>query len=302
MILNFFTFFTIFVTALLIIYKLHDVEITKRSIFSWCIIYIELYLFLWGFTVLFNLKEPIYIENISQYSLLRYAIFVSLTLIFGIFYYIFKSSKPTEIGKILSIMSYPYVKEEVTNLLNHIYSTKLYNKANAILYNIRNKYYCKIIYLLFTFFTYHAIRIIHLTFFIYFVFFHGDFFLLIAMLPFTMLSWFFNYLLFWFEAYVRINTSKGAEIVTANTQKVQENFNIVRITEDDLKLSLTPYGKSLGYEDTQLPILTVQWLALFHTSYLINYYKRKTQRLDKILLSIRICCWIYLSFLLFTNV
>jgi hypothetical protein len=295
----FLAFLLIIVLLFMILYHFNRIPVNKTSIFSWCIISLELYLFVLGFWALFNLKAPIYIENVSQYSLLRYTIFLIIIMILGISYYIVKAKKPSEVQRIIIKISYPCVKEEIVHILNNVFDKKLYNIANALISNVRNSHKWKITFLVFTFLVYHGMRIVSLTLFVYFVFFHGDLSLLILILPITFTGWVFNYLLYWFEAYIKVNVNKGKEILNVVYKKVHNNSATIYATEDDLELSLTPYGKSLNYEDTQLPELTAQWLMLFHMSYLINNYKLKMQILDKILLGIRIFCWMYISYLLF---
>lgn len=118
-------------------------------------------------------------------------------------------------------------------------------------------------------------------------------------MPLTFFSWIFSYLLYWFENYVKINVEKGNKIVSVSNKNLKDNSEVIYVTEKDIELSLTPYGKSLDYEEIQIPQLTAQWLMLFHMSYLIRNYKLKTQILNKVLLMSRILCWIYISHLLF---
>lgn len=140
-----------------ILYKFYNIPVTKRSILSYCVIYVELYLFILGFLTFFKSLSPIYIEDLSKNSLFRYPIFLLILIIIGTFYYIFKFKNSSEIEEIFKYISYPYVKEEITHMLNNIYGNKLYNIANIIIYNVRENFVWKFTFLGVIFFTYHGI-------------------------------------------------------------------------------------------------------------------------------------------------
>jgi len=291
-------FFIVTVLFFIALYTFYKLTITKKSIFSFLVITLELYLFTLGFITLFNLKEPIYIENLSKYFFIKYMAFLTLLGLAGISYYFYNIKNPHKIARILSRVLHPYAKEEVTYVINTIFYTKIYNIANIIIFKVRHNPIWKINFHIFIFFVYHGIRIIYIIVYIFFVFFHGDFAWCIYILPLIFINRVFNYLLYWFEAYIKVNTDKGKQIVSVTYKKTQNNPKVIYATEDDLELFLTPYGESLGYEPNQLSELTTQWLRLFHMSYLLSQYKSKMHFLDKILILIRLSCWIYFTYLL----
>lgn len=139
---------------------------------------------------------PIYIENLSIFSIYRYLIFVIFSFIFFFMYIVIRFN--TRLQPFFSnLLSYvPSLKEEIRLLLYKYNDFWLGNLCVNIIDLLFDKKIFRYFFFAFRFFLYSILKAMRLYFFMGFVFFHQDLRILLYLAPVFFIAWLLNFLFY----------------------------------------------------------------------------------------------------------
>lgn len=293
-----FIFFSLF--AYLIIYTLRKLP---QSLSSFFLFSLNLFIgtsFIFGIScIIQGLPYAIYIEDLSQAAYFRYSVYIFIVMSCILLYFInfFHANKTSTFYK--NINNYPYLKEEVRKIL---YS---WNKTffGPLFTNVLDKLYISTRLQVFLFclhFTMcYLIKILQIIFFLNFVLFHGDLRYVFFLLPFSFLSWIFDFFSYYFEVYIKSSLNYICEIlyVIPITPLTLDEYaaKYVLKTGNDFTFKITPFGYNEGFTEgannAGLKSLANSWLKFQHLNIVIKKYKKFLYFFNIILLSLRVLCW-----------
>lgn len=226
--------------------------------------------------------EPLYLENLSYFTTLRYVILMSILLLISLSILIKKIviNNPfqpyAEIHLILFSWNYILSDKIGLFLLKKLISSKIY----------------RIIYLVLDVISNIVFKLISLFLLINFVFLSGDLRLLINLIPFLLLTIIYSHLQYYFEYLIRGNMDEIRKVVILKTSFPNE-------TNEPLVFSLTEYAKTQKLTLEDLPILSYKWLQLSNLSQFLKY-KKIVKMISLVLSFIQLNFWVIASFYVLT--
>lgn len=297
------------------VYTLRNLPLSTSSFFLFSLNLFICLSFIFGISyTIHGLPHAIYIEDISQAAYYRYCIYIFIVVSCIPLYFINKNFYSAfKTYSLYQSITYPYLKEETrkilyswnetffgplfTNFLDRLYSSPMLQK---ILFSLH-------------FILCYFIKILQIVFFFNFVFFHGDLRFVLFLLPFSFLSWIFEFFSYYFETYIEHSLHYISEILSVQTKiplTISERSSAYILkTENDFIFTITPFGYTEGFfegiNNSGLNSLANSWLKFQHLSIIIRRYKKFLYFFNVILLSLRILCWfgiIIFPFMSFTDV
>jgi hypothetical protein len=161
--------------------------------------------------VINGIDNPIFIENLSFSTMVRYIFFLSITVIGVTLFWSFKISKEPILNTLYLKFKFPYLLEELVKMLRVFESTIF----GPFFYWLLHQCYQNNIkqYLLFTlhFILCKVIPLITALLFFNFAFFLGDLRLVLYCIPLTLMSWSFRVFWYYFTSFITLN---GKELLT----------------------------------------------------------------------------------------
>lgn len=163
--------------------------------------------------------------------------------------------------KYLDIFSFPYLYEEIRVILytwnNKIFGPicsylidKLYLSANS-----RNFFIT--LYIILSV----LIPLMQSVLFLYFVLFDGDLRYNLYLLPFSLLSWIFRHLIYYFKTFFDGTCNYIRELIIVNAKIPLENTQeYVTLYPSQLEFILTDKGRAFGITEETLPLIIKQFL------------------------------------------
>jgi hypothetical protein len=126
------------------------------------------------------------------------------------------------------------------------------------------------------------------------ILFHGDFRLILYVLPLSCLSWIFRYLDYYFYAFVDINTAECREMVTVTCKTPLDSaVDIVTVSSSDLNFELTEKGVSYAQDIPAefLVEMTALWKTLAAFDVFKLYYFKYYSYLNLFCFLLRVLFW-----------
>lgn len=183
-------------------YCVIPISLTSWVFFS-CNLFILIFYFYGFVKIIFDLKNPLHLEDISSFSFYRYHIFLLLCLIV-IILYIFTLLVPPRILNLINFtkITFPYLKENLRLIMINSFSEdKLIDFTSKFFELFYKNRSFKRWYIFFNFVIIHALSLLQNCLFFNFVFFHGDLRWNIYLLPFSFFGFIFR---FWDYYIIRV--------------------------------------------------------------------------------------------------
>ena len=275
-----------------------------REILIFYINMFQLALFIIGIHLLYLGVGNITLESLPIISSIRYLILSRGVLIAGVIYLTLKWLSPEKLETLYKIVAYPYMLEQVRDLIRttriHLFLNTFANKVIYIVYeSISMKY------VLFTIHIglFYVLRCIWVIFFVNFTFFMGDLRYCLYLTPFMFMRWILSFISYWMECYIRESLEMGTSFIIVNTNmNLTDDRHHTINSKDVFTFELTDYALELGFiPEKTLEYFAHRWYALVNYSSLYNAYKEKGVLLNKILLAITIICWFSISIQIWLN-
>lgn len=299
------TIITLIITSILVYFPLYywrNLSFALKSFICFAInvIIFDLYLVSTSLFLFFTDKNHIYLDDLSNFSKLKYLIFILAIIVCGIMYLILKLSKEEYLTKIYNFISYPYLKEQTCEVFQTFTKGRLGDISDYILeYNYSNTYFKYCFFILHFLFLY-GFRILRITLFVNFAFLGGDLRYLLLLLPLSCLIWLGQHWDYYFSKYLEKTMFYCHKVFTIKTNidpninNMHTNKDTINLYWDNLTISITDFGYAEGYLNNQLDILKLQWLKLANFRWMYSAYKDRLQGVNKILLITRVICWVYI--------
>jgi hypothetical protein len=280
------------------LYKWRKLKLSLLSfiLFTVNLIFFSLYV-LGLLNLLHGFPKPIYVENLSEFAFYRYFILLILSFI-GLMVLIGFRNKTDRI----SILSYPYFKEEIFSLLKTWEDTfwgPLWSRFMDLI--VRSLKYQVIFYGLYLTLNY-IVPLIQATLLLNVALFHGDLRFNIYLLPLSFIAWVFRFFEFYFLKFVQENSFACRE------QLIVKHLRDLPITEDawyytvrfkDLHFSLSQIAIDQGADERILPGLIELWVTCAEFEIIYNKYKSKLIFLSYLTFMIRLLAWSLLTYTLY---
>ena len=271
----------------------------KMSIPSFLCFYINsfiIYLFISGFiTGLIFIDHPIYLNDLSVFSRYRYLLLVCITIIFSILFIIHKFWDNYKIYEFLTLITYPYLKRQMNEILDTFVVPNLDNCYKKIFTKTYMSRKNEITFFIVHFISIYAIQFLKTLIFCNFTFFNGDLRILLLLLPFSFFNWIISQLDYNFASYQEVASEAAKEVFDISVKHIESSSNdYVTLLPLNVDLFITPYGYSKNLIDKEIPYYKEKWLLLVNFSYKYNLYKKRCYPIMIINTLIRILCWIYI--------
>lgn len=245
------------------------------------------------FNVIQGLSYPIYVESLSHFSIIRYFIFIIITVTGIILFWSLKISKEPLLNQLYFKVKFPYLLEEIVKilrvfefnifgpffewLLNHLYL----NKFKKFLFFTLHFLFC------------YVISLIQALLFFNFALFSGDLRLVLYCMPLSLVALIFRVLWYYFSTFVNSNSKDLLQLINVTYEDIsvfdtEKDFvfidrNLVNIT---LKTTTT-----LAFDTLLLTQYTHLFFVLGSTNASISRYMSYTKYLSYIILSLRFISW-----------
>lgn len=293
-------FFDIFISTLLIYLSISsNIGFKKRTFFSFLLATLFFSGFIISFNYLINLQDPLYVDQVSTYTVIRHSIFI-LIVGFSFLYYLLKKYKNIY-SYTFELFSSPFMYEDLRLLINDLNPKILIHISNNIINQIRYKEIKKSIYIAILIFLRFIVPFINTCIFFNFVFLHGDLRYMIYILPFSFLGYLLSFYIYWLDLYSKKNMDFGNKILNIKLKgDIASNITTFAVTSNSFDISLTEFGFSQGYLKSQLPLLSENWITFAHFRHLIRNYTKKTFYVHKFFLIANMVLYINILILFIT--
>lgn len=251
--------------------------------------------------VIQGLSYPIYAESLSHFSLIRYFLFILITVTGIILFWSFKISNEPLLNQLYFRVKFPYLLEEIVKilrvfefnvfgpffewLLNHLYL----NKFKKLLFFTLHFLFC------------YVISLIQAILFFNFALFSGDLRLVFYCMPLSLVALIFRVLWYYFITFVNSNSNDLLQVINVTYEDIsvfdtEKDFvlidrNLVNIT---LKTTTT-----LAFDILLLTQYKHLFFVLGSTNASISRYMSYTKYLSYVILSLRFISWCSLAVPLF---
>src|ERR1700759_2679745 len=289
------------------LYYWRQLPISMKSYIFFLATCTQFNLYLWSlYIIIFYLKKPIYLENLSVYSQYRYLLFSIITI--SIFLYIIISSSilssSVSYQIFMSKITYPYLKEEIRVILytwnDSIFGNVFSKLIEWLATSMRNR----ILYLVAHLLIFYSIRIIILILLFIFTFFKGDLCFILYLIPLSFFVWIMGFIEYYFQTFFMrscnyINLLTKSSLI--DEHKSSSFLGIIKTSGDNIKYELTPYAVSEKFTYEDLPSLGTTHLQLSRISAVFQWYTVFIRNLNFVLLFGQIINWFFIAYFSFLN-
>ncbi len=284
--------FNLFIITLLVYVLLSsNIGFQKRTFISLFLATAFFFGFILSFNFLINLKEPLYVNQVSIYTLVRHSIFI-LIICAGFLYYLLKKYK-SFYSYTIEFLSSPFMYEDLRLFINNFNPNILIHISNNIINQMRYNVFKKNIYIAIFLMVKLIIPFLSTCIFFNFAFLKGDLRYMIYILPFSLIGYILSFYIYWLDLYSTKNMDFGNKILTVRLKSnVTFDITTIAVTVNSFDISLTTFGLIQGYLKNQLPLLSENWLTFAHFRYIMRNYTGKTFYVNKFFLIINILSYI----------
>lgn len=252
-----------------------------------------------------RLSIPIYVENLSVYSVYKYILFLSSSILGILGYIILKNYFADHLHKI-DYLTFPYLKEEVRIFLytwNESVFGPIFTSLIDLLYTSAIKRY---IYFITHFVLFYFFQILQTILFLNFVFFHGDLRWNFYVLPFSFFSWLLRFFEYYFNTFLKGTDeyiSACLNVSLKDPLTPLKNSKVYFLNGNDLNFELTPFAIAEGFQNDHNTIVYVgtHWLRICHIMHFFNAYEKKLSYLSKLIFFTRIFAWFSIIYIYFST-
>lgn len=297
--------------SLLIYIKLYTWRNLDRSVSSFIFFSInllQLTLYLSAISFLFSIwfyhktLEPIYLENLSVSSQYRYLFLFVISFFFICGFIVFFIANRFMDYKLpnLSLLTYPYLKEEFRILLDtwgNSFIINLFNKITNLLYF---SFIFQVMFFIIHFILFSITRLITATFLLYCVFYHGDFRNFLYLTPIMLFIWLLSFLNYYFIIFQQESKTYIRDLITAVPKtKSKTILGVFKVDSSQISFGLTEKAISEGFCDLDMYNLTKEWYIQAHISACFQVYFKLSSYVNYIILIMNILSWFYISYICF---
>lgn len=259
---------------------------------------LQLCLFIYSISIIIKGLTPIYFSSLSVTVKYRYIILLiaGFLLISGIF--ITKRFKPS----IYSYLIFPYLKNEIHNILYTWSETIFGNICSKIIDWLSSSSYNRFLYFSIHFLIFYLIRLFGLILFFSFIFLNGDLRLLIWITPLFLLRWLLSFLDDYLATFITGTSNYIRMLVDVKENTPGKKLSgVIITTSDNLTFSLTSKARDLNYNDIDLSHLSDVWLKMANLTVSFSKYNKYARKLSFILVSFQLFMWVFISFSYFNE-
>lgn len=290
----FFFILALILVIYLTLYTLKGITINKLSFgcFTFSII-IFVAFSISSLLLILNPVPSIFLEDLSTFAYYKYTTFLFICVIGFMLIALFKYTKAFKQSKILSLVSYPYVKEEIRTILYTWNDTFMGNLCIRLLdfVAVRNN---RMIYFILHFLVFNLITLLQSILFANFVFLHGNLKYNLYLLPISFFIWCLRFIDYYFNTFVvqSGNYIRSVLYVKLNSSPIARTATgIVTLHVSDLSCKLTDYGIAEGFTEHDMSYLATKWLQLNHITIDSDKYLKFVAYFKYLNLFLRICSW-----------
>lgn len=257
------------------------------------------------FTLLYELPNPIYLENISIISQYRYLVLLILGIC-SVVYLVINNFIP-QFYTFTNKYNFPYVKEEIANLIHASKNNLLPNLCIELTTILHNSLFFRRIFFLVHFCLLDLIRFIRLIFFANFCFFHGDLRYLVYLTSLSFLAWLLRFLDYYLIWLIKANLTTINEL--AHTSYRNPDLMISQRTDDkgftnvkdprEIVFTWSNLALERGFNDDDLPEIVSTWFKLNNVLSILKKHQIRLTYSYYIMLGFYIICWVYLVYFFF---
>lgn len=263
---------------------------------------IQLILYTWSiYFLLFSLQGPIYLKDLSLISQYRHLLFFILIVISILLYIVFYLSS-YQIPFNVSVITFPYLKEEI-RLILYTWNDSVFNPicSKIIEHLYIGSHRNRVVYFILHFILFNVPRFISTLLFTYFILGGGDLRYVMYMLPLLFIKWLLSLFDYYFNVFFEGTCTYIRLVLNVKANTIPTSVNgIVSASLEDMNFTLTEYGINEGFNYQGLTALIRCWDQCAQLSVYFSFYKRFLSRFNLFLNSVKIInyfCVVYIFFL-----
>jgi hypothetical protein len=260
------------------LYHWRELNVSFKSYIMFLLTCVQCSFYIWSiFLIIFYMKNPIYLQDLSIFSQYRYLslfILLNILILFSAIIYI----TGYKITHLVPAITFPYIKEEIRSIM-YTWNDKLFgpicNDLMEHLFTISNSR--RIFYFSIHFIIFYLPRLLSMLFLLNFVYLGGDLRYVLLLVPIFFISWFLSFLDYYFSVYFE-NT--GSYIRALLDVSLSDNpgsvpfKGIVEVSNGNIIFSLTSFALSRGYTQMGLSSLKQTWyLCARLAAYFMLYHR-----------------------------
>lgn len=284
-----------------LIFKLLQIKCTLMSFICFNLFFLILVLYLRGlYFLLIHYQDitPIRINNLSLFAQYRYLFYSIMIILFGVLWGF--SFYIENLGKFLTMITFPYIKEEIRLLL--------YTYNNTIMGPLCSYFYKKLfnstqfsrIFFSIHFVLFYLLRLVLAGLFVNFTFFQGDLRLLLYMLPFSFISWFLSFFDFYFKYFREGTTNYILELLEVSYKgdmtEADFNRNFITASIDNFTFNLSEEAVNQGFFAHDLEYLKGVWYQSNTIDLKFDRYYSFSKFFSFSSLLLLFLCWFQISY------
>jgi len=286
------------------LYYWRNLQISISSFFLFFINYLQFILYLWGlYLILFSLKTPIYLINLSLISQYRYLLLSIITISILIYILITSIILSSSFYKnLISTITYPYLKEEIQTILQTWNETIFSPIFSKIIDKFNESKKLLVIYFISYFIIFYIPRFIVLYFFINFIWFNGDLRNVIFMSPIFFIIWILSFLDYYFHVFFQDFCNYINKLISVRQiNPVKASFGAVKTSLDNMTFQMKPYAFEEGFTEKNLPILIEEWHIAASLSTYLGWYHKFLLYIGRLLFLVQSLNGFYLGYFFFVQ-
>lgn len=257
-------FFFLNIFLYYLIFKLSKMKRTLISFICFNLFFLILILYLRGFYFLLISYQditPIRINNLSIFAQYKYLIYSVMIILFGILWGL--SFYIKNLGNFLTMITFPYIKEEIRLLLYTCNNTILGPLCSYFYKGLFNSTQFSRIFFSIHFVLFYLLRFVLAVLFVNFTFFQGDLRLLLYMLPFSFISWFLSFFDFYFKYFREGTTNYILELLEVSYKgeitAADSTRNFITASINNFTFKLSEEAANQGFFENDLEYLKGVW-------------------------------------------
>ena len=227
-------------------------------------------------------STPIFLEDLSYFSLYRYGLVLLVSLVVVLVFIIFKIIKVESINyNLINKFNIPHLKEEVRLFMINSIPEQLTTLVRIISEKMYTSVIVRKIYIGISFFMNYFIVFLQNIFFFNFVFFHGDLRWNLYLIPLSFLAWIFKNFEYSFIKCLQDDAEYLQQVLVVSWKNAEDERTYVGKKEpiqydpNALEYIVTPYGIQEGFNQKYVHHLAFIFVRTYNCLALFTmFYKR----------------------------
>jgi len=305
-----FLFFTLVSLSLYIkLYQWRKLEQSVSSFIFFFLNVIQLFLYLFAISLLFNMfyykiSNPIYLDDLSILSQYKY-LFLSLISIFFIIFWVIIKITGYNIITYSSYITYPYLKEEIRKILDTWNDSFIGDFSIWLTNKLADHKIFKASLFFSAFLLFYVHRLLLSCLFIGFCFFNQDLRLIVYFIPFKFIFWILDFVYYYYKTFFMANYNyiNDLLIISLNNPLTSAELDSLLFTREfkDFSFTLSTIARKNGLSDSDLSFTVKTWLRIIHIRSSFIFYQQVCNYFSILLVVLNFFCWSYIAYHFFFN-